>query len=117
MKYMALIYSAPGSSPEPGTPEFGPFMAGYQKANETYIADGVLVAGEPLHGVETATSVRQRNGKVETMDGPFAETKEQLGGYYIFECESLDEAIRYALMIPTVEHGTVEVRPVMDIPV
>ena len=63
----------------------------------------------------TATTVRVRNGKTETMDGPFAETKEQLGGFYMFECANLDDAIKYAAMIPSAEHGSVEVRPVMEI--
>lgn len=114
MKYMALIYSAPGSSPQFGTPEFGPFMAAYQAANERFAKDGVLVAGEALEAASTATSVTVRNGRTETMDGPFAETKEQLGGFYIFDCASLDDAIRYAAMIPTATYGTVEVRPIQN---
>ncbi|MBL4811342.1 MAG: YciI family protein [Rhodobacteraceae bacterium] len=113
MQYMALIYSVPGAGPAPGTPEFGEFMQGYMSATETFKKDGVFVAGDALKGGETATSVRKRGGKVETMDGPFAETKEQLGGYYIFDCEDLDAALRYAAMIPTSQFGTIEVRPVM----
>jgi len=114
MKYMALIYSAPGSSPQFGTPEFGPFMAAYDAANEHFAKDGVLVVGEALEAASTATSVTVRNGRTETMDGPFAETKEQLGGIYIFDCASLDDAIRYAAMIPTATYGTVEVRPIQN---
>lgn len=114
MKYMALIYSAPGSSPQFGTPEFGPFMAAYDAANERFAKDGVLVVGEALEAASTATSVTVRNGRTETMDGPFAETKEQLGGIYIFDCASLDDAIRYAAMIPTATYGTVEVRPIQN---
>jgi hypothetical protein len=98
-----------------GTPEFGPYMDGYRKATETYQRDGVMLAGEALQDTATATTVRVRNGKTETMDGPFAETKEQLGGFYMFDCANLDEAIKYAAMIPTAEHGSVEVRPIMDI--
>lgn len=115
MKYIALIYSAPGVGPMPDTPEFGEFMDGYRVAGETYNKDGVFVAGEPLEPVETATSVRVRNGKVETMDGPFAETKEHLGGFYILDCDNLDDAIRYAAMIPSAAFGTVEVRPIMNL--
>ena len=115
MKYMALIYSAPGSSPEYGTPEFGPFMAAYQAANERFAKDGILVAGEALEASSTATTVSLRNGRIETLDGPFAESKEQLGGFYIFDCASLDDAIRYAAMIPTATYGVVEVRPIMDV--
>lgn len=115
MKYIALIYAAAGAGPDYGTPEFGPYMEAYQKATDTYNNDGVMLAGEALEGTETATSIRIRDGKTETIDGPFAETKEQLGGFYLFECENLDAAIRYASMIPTVEHGTIEVRPIMDL--
>lgn len=114
MQYMALIYSAPGSGPQPGSPEWGALMKGYMDATETYKADGVYVAGDALHGTDQATSLRIRGGKTETMDGPFAETKEQLGGYYLFDCESLDAALKYAAMIPAAEHGTIEVRPVFD---
>ncbi len=114
MKYMALIYSAPGSSPQFGTPEFGSFMAAYDAANERFAKDGVLVVGEALEAASTATSVTVRHGRTETMDGPFAETKEQLGGIYIFDCASLDDAIRYAAMIPTATYGTVEVRPIQN---
>jgi hypothetical protein len=114
MKYMALIYSADGSGPDYDTPEFGAMMGAYKKATETFQKDGVMVGGDPLENASTATSIRVRNGKTETMDGPFAETKEQLGGYYIFDCKNLDDAIRYAAMIPTAEYGTVEVRPLLS---
>ncbi len=114
MKYMALIYSDPAREPKPGTAEFGAYMQGFYKANEAYAAAGVLVSGDALAPVHTATTVRRRSGRMETMDGPFAETKEQLGGYYILDCADLDEALRYAAMIPTVNHGSVEVRPLAD---
>ena len=112
MQYMALIYSEPGTGPQPGTPEWGPFMGGYMALGETLKKDGAWIAGDALQGVETATSLRKRGGKVETMDGPFADTKERLGGYYLFEAPDLDTALKYAAMIPTAEHGTIEVRPV-----
>lgn len=115
MKYMLLIYGNEANGPEFGTPEFGPYMAGYQSATETYRKDGVLIGGEALESVSTATSVRVRDGKTETMDGPFAETKEQLGGYYLLDCETLDDAIRYAAMIPDAATGTVEIRPLMNL--
>lgn len=115
MRYMALIYSVPGESPAYGTPEFGPFMAAYQAANERFAKDGVLVSGEALETSSTATTVKVRDGRTETLDGPFAESKEQLGGYYIFECATLDDAIRYAAMIPTAALGSVEVRPVANL--
>ena len=115
MKYLALIYSAANSGPKPGSPEFGQFMGEYGAATQRYKADNVFVAAEPLQPVSTATTVRVRNGKIETMDGPFAETKEQLGGFYLFDCANLDDAIKYAAMIPTAKVGSVEVRPVMDL--
>jgi hypothetical protein len=116
MKYMCLLYSAPASGPEPkpGTPEFDAMMAPWNKVTNVFIKDGVMGGGDALMPPEMATRVRIRNGKTETMDGPYAETKEQLGGYYILDCADLDSAIRYAAMIPTATEGTVEVRPVMD---
>ena len=72
-----------------------------------------MVAGDPLEPTATATTVRVRGGKTESTDGPFAETKEQLGGYYILDCKDLDEAIAYAARIPTAAFGSVEVRPIM----
>lgn len=114
MKYIALIYSAESDEPAYGTPEFDAYLGEYQKANETYSRDKVMIVGEALTGVATATTLRIRNGKVETMDGPFAETKEQLGGFYLFDCESLDDALRYAAMLPTARHGSIEVRPIQS---
>jgi hypothetical protein len=114
MKYMALIYSDPSLEPAYGTPEFGAMMQGYGALNETMKQAGVLLAGHGLQDIDTARSVRVRAGKAETMDGPFAETKERLGGYYILECASFDEALRYAAMIPSAGFGTVEVRPLAD---
>ena len=116
MQYMALIYTDHDLEPKPDSPEFGPYMGGYMQANQRFLEDKVLVSGEPLEAPATATTLRVRGGKVETMDGPFAETKEQLGGFYIFECASLDEALKYAAMIPGAQHGAVEVRPIMQLP-
>lgn len=112
MQFMCLIYSQENSGPQPGTEEFGPYMKGYMDFTETVQKDGKFVAGDALNPVASATTVAVRNGKVETMDGPFAETKEQLGGYYLLDCDDLDEALKYAAMIPTATHGRVEVRPV-----
>ncbi|MEP2784109.1 MAG: YciI family protein [Pseudoruegeria sp.] len=113
MKFLALIYAAKDASPEFGSEGWGPLMQGYEQASKIYEEDGVFVAGEALEEAETATSVRIRNGETILTDGPFAETKEELGGFYLFDCEDLDAAIKYAKLIPTAEHGTVEVRPVM----
>ncbi len=114
MKYMLLIYgneSAP--SPAPGTPEFGAYLGAYQSFTENVKKAGKFHGGEALNPTSTATSVRVRKGQTETMDGPFAETKEQLGGYYILDCKDLDEAIAYAAKIPDARNGTVEIRPIM----
>src|SRR5689334_12395191 len=113
MKYMALIYTSPMAATPPDSPQFGKMMDGYRIANETYHRDGVYVSGDALQPVSTATTVRVRDGKTESMDGPFAETKEQLAGYYILDCANLDDAIRYAALIPGAAIGAVEVRPIM----
>ena len=114
MQYMFLIYSAPDVEPAYGTPEFQTMMAGFTAFNEKTAADGVLRGGEALKGIDTATSLRKRGGKVETMDGPFAETREHLGGYYVLDVPDLDTALRYAALIPVAEFGTIEVRPLMN---
>jgi hypothetical protein len=76
---------------------------------------GVMAGGEALQPIATATTVTVRDGKTELMDGPFAETKEQLGGFYILECKDLDEALKYAAKIPDAKYGRIEVRPIMVI--
>ena len=76
---------------------------------------GVLLAAEPLHPVETATTVRVRDGKMTVTDGPFAETKEQLAGFYLVDANDLDEAIQIAAKIPPVREGSIEVRPVREL--
>jgi len=108
MKYMLLIYNDPAQQPKFGTPEFDQFMKGYFAANERMKSDGVLISGEALQGVETATSLRRK------ADGPFAETREYLGGYYVIEAPDLDAALTYAALIPSADFGTIEVRPLMD---
>lgn len=113
MQYMLLIYNDPDRLPAHGSPEFEAFMSGYMAANGKMKGDGVLRGGEALLGVETATSLRIRSGRVETMDGPFAETREHLGGYYVIEVPDLDAALEYAALIPSAAFGTIEVRPTM----
>ena len=117
MKYMCLIYSPPmeNEPTEPGSPEFAAMMKPWEDFNEVVEKAGVMLGGEALMPVGTATTVRVRSGKTEMMDGPFAETKEHLGGYYLLECKDLDEALKYAAQIPVHEYGSVEVRPVMDL--
>ncbi len=114
MQYMLLIYNDPALEPAYGTPEFNEMMSGYFAANERMKADGVMRGGEALRGVETATTLRIKSGKVETMDGPFAETREHLGGYYVIDVPDLDAALTYAALIPSAHFGTIEVRPLMN---
>jgi hypothetical protein len=113
MKYIALLYGEPGAGPAPGTPEFMEMLGDYQSATAAMADAGILVDSGPLQPPQTATTVRVRNGETQLTDGPFAEIKEQLGGYYILDCEDLDTALRHAAMIPAAMHGSVEVRPVM----
>ena len=114
MKYMCLIYTAPDSGePHPGSPEFEQYMADYFAYTDEIRNNGLMVAGDALQSIDTATTVRVRNSKKETTDGPFAETKEILGGYYILDCKDLDEAIEYAAKIPGAKHGSIEIRPVV----
>lgn len=113
MQYMCLIYSAADAGPAPGTPEFGDYLKSYGDFTNMLQKKNAFIAGDALQPVATATTVTRENGSIETTDGPFAETKEQLGGYYLIECESLDIAIELAAQIPSAEHGRIEVRPVM----
>ncbi|MBT8417328.1 MAG: YciI family protein [Silicimonas sp.] len=116
MQYLALIYAEDGVGPKPGDAEWDDYMNGFFSANKAYADAGVMNGGNALQHTETATSVRIRDGKTETMDGPFAETKERLGGYYLLDCKDLDQAIEMAALIPTARFGTIELRPIMQIP-
>jgi hypothetical protein len=111
MKYMLLIYTDPTAfDPAQGEKIMGEYMAFTQEILDS----GELVAGDPLEGADTATTVRVRSGKTSSTDGPFAETKEVLGGYYIVNVKDLDRALELAAKIPDVRTGSVEVRPVID---
>ena len=114
MKYMLLIYQAENATPEPGTPEFGAFMQGYFALNQELTNDGAMISGEGLQDGHTASTVKVRDGKTVTMDGPFVETKEMMGGFYLIDCDNLDDAIAYAAKIPSAKLGTIEIRPVME---
>jgi len=109
---MALIYSKEDADDV----DFETLISQYQAFDKAVEAAGVLVGGQALQPISTATSVRVRQQKTNITDGPFAETKEQLGGYYLLDCKDLDEAIAWAAKIPSARYGTVEVRPIMDIP-
>jgi hypothetical protein len=113
MQYMLLIYGS-GSSWEELTPEQQQAIGGeYFAFTEELRASGKMVAGDALQPTTTATSVRVRDGETLTTDGPFAETKEVLGGYYLIDVESLDEALEWGAKVPGAKYGTIEVRPVV----
>lgn len=112
MRYVLLIYGNENFdlSPEQMNAEMNAYNAYTQEISER----GVMQGGDALQSTATATTVRVRDGKVLTTDGPFAETKEQLGGFYMVKCNNLDEAIEWAAKIPGAQHGSIEVRPVME---
>ena len=112
-QYMLLIYvpTEGGPSPEEQAAE-GPRWFEY---TEGLRSAGVHIAGDALQGRETATTVRVRDGETQITDGPFAETKELLGGYYLIDVPDLDAALEHAARIPSVGRGSVEIRPVMDL--
>ena len=113
MQYMLLIYE-PEAMREKGRPEDGrQMMTEYREFTDDIKRTGHFKAGDALQSVKTATTVRVRDGKVQRTDGPFAETKEQLGGYYLVEAKDLDEALKLAARIPGAKNGSVEVRPIM----
>ena len=114
MQYMLLIYSTEDAWDELGEDERQKLYGEYGKLSEDLRAQGKHVSANELQPVATATSVRVREGETLVTDGPFAETKEQLGGYYLIEAEDLDEALAWAARIPSSRHGTVEVRPVVE---
>jgi hypothetical protein len=113
-KYSLLIYT-PAEGPPAGidpaaqTDRFAAFT-------ERLYADGAWLGGERLHETGAATTVRRRDGELDLTDGPFAETKEYLAGFYLLECPDLDKALAYAADIPNVDYASIEVRPVMDTP-
>ena len=113
MNYLLLIYENERVMNDMPPEEQGRVFAEYHAFTEGIVKSGHFKAGDALQPVATATSVRVKDGKVVTTDGPFAETKEQLGGYYLIDAEDLDEAVAIAARIPAARVGTVEVRPVM----
>jgi hypothetical protein len=115
MRYMLMIcadeHAIGALSPEEGSA----MLAEYGAFGEEMAGRGVLQGGERLRPTTDATTVQVRDAKVLTADGPFAETKEQIGGYYLVDCKDLDEAIEVASKIPGARHGTIEVRPIWEI--
>jgi hypothetical protein len=114
MKYLCLIYDDEQQWLKKPREETGKMSADYMTYTEGIRKSGHYLGGNALQPTHTATTVRSRGGKVSTTDGPFAETKEQLGGYYLIEAKDLNEAIQVASRIPGARSGSVEVRPVQE---
>jgi hypothetical protein len=114
MKYVCLIYDEESKVTGMSQEEGNAFMGDYFAFTDGIKASGNYVAGEALHPVSTATTIRIRNGRLSTTDGPFAETKEQLGGFYLIDARDLNEAIQIASRIPSAKIGSIEVRPCVD---
>ena len=116
MKYLLLIYENERAWEGASEADQGKIFQEYMDYTNGIKKKGHYVAGEALQPVSTATTVRVKNGKTLTTDGPFAETREQLGGFYMVEAKDLDEAIKLATGIPAVRTGSIEVRPIMPTP-
>ncbi len=113
MRYALLIYIEPW---EPTPEQNLEVMQSYNAFTKAAVDADVMRGGEALEDVKTATTVRVRNGQTLVTDGPFAETKEEFGGLYVVEAENLDEAIKWAAMIPGAARGSIEVRPIWELP-
>ncbi len=115
MRYLCLIYDEEKKLDAMSKSESDAFMGEYFAFTEGIRKSGHYLGGEALQPVQTATTVRLRHGKVSATDGPFAETKEQLGGFYLINARDLNEAIQVASKIPSARRGSIEVRPVMEL--
>jgi hypothetical protein len=113
MKYALTIYNEEAGWDELSEEEQGAITQAYGEVTQEMNEKGVFVAGEGLYPTATATTVRVRDGENSVTDGPFAETKEQLGGFYVLDVKNLDEAIEWAAKIPGAQRGSIEIRPVM----
>jgi hypothetical protein len=116
MQYLLLIYRQETDWSTRSESERNQIFQDYMSFAQSIRASGNYVGGEALQPVATATTVRVKNGKTLTTDGPFAETKEQLGGYFLIEAKDLDEATSIAARIPDAKGGSIEVRPIMPTP-
>jgi hypothetical protein len=114
MKYLCLIYDEEQKLDGMSQTESDAFMGEYFAFTEAIRNSGHYIGGEALQSVQTATTVRVRNARLSATDGPFAETKEQLGGFYLIEARDLNDAIQVAAKIPSARLGCVEVRPIMN---
>lgn len=116
MQYLCLIYSDETMYPKMAKAEAENMMAEYMAFTAKVKESGHYLGGNRLQPTHTSTSVRIRNGNLSATDGPFAETKEQLGGYYLIEAKDLNDAIQVASRIPGAKVGTIEVRPIAPVP-
>lgn len=114
MKYLLLIYNC--DRPEVGDPSFEDAVARVNAFADECKRRGAFVAGDPLTNDDAATTVAVRDGKTLITDGPFLETREHLGGYYVLDCRDLDEALELAALCPMASQGTIEVRPLVHVP-
>jgi hypothetical protein len=114
MRYLMLIYTSEVEAMKASPAEQEAIMGEYWAFTNEIKEKGLELGGEALQPTSTATTVRIRDGKLLTTDGPFAETKEQLGGYYLLNCENLDQAIEYAAKIPGARYGSIEIRPIWE---
>ena len=112
MNYLLLIYNAEALENALTEPEMKKIMGEYTEFTKSIVQSGAFKGADRLRPVSSASTVRIRNGKVAVTDGPFAETREQLGGYYLIEAKNLDEATAIAARIPSAQTGSIEVRPV-----
>jgi hypothetical protein len=113
MQYMLLIYQNEAQMQKMREQDIGAMMGAYGAYTKAMIDAGVFKAGDRLDRGANGTTVRSENGKTKVLNGPYAETKEQLGGYYIIEAKDLDAALSWASRCPGVEHGVMEVRPIL----
>ena len=112
MQYVVLIYESPKDFESRGSGESHPYIAAWRAYHKALVAAGVYVGGTPLQDIATATTVRLKDGQRRVQDGPFAEAKEQLGGFIILELPSIDAALEWAARCPAAATGAVEVRPI-----
>ena len=115
MRYMLLIYACEVDYSHMTSEERAAIMQGHSTFAQEAMQRGILMGGAPLQPTSTAMTIRVRKGKTLVVDGPFAETKEQLAGTYILDCKNLDEAIELATKIPDALHGSIEIRPLMEV--
>ena len=114
MKYMFLIYTEESSELQMTPAEREAMYGEYFAFTNSARAQGVYVDGDELKPTTTATTLRLQNGQLLPTDGPFAETKEQLGGFYILECQDMDDAVTWAAKLPSARYGSIEVRPIVN---